>query len=143
MGGTITLEDDLKVTLFQAFHSADSGMPGGLIIRFGDITIMNVGDTAIHGDMKIYGELYPPTLLLLPIGDRFTMGIRDASQAVSMINPKYCAPMHYNTFPAIEQDPKVFEAEVKKVAPDVECWLPNPGEERTWTAAGQKNTVLK
>jgi len=132
-GGTVTLEDDIHVTLFHAFHSADSGTPGGLIIRFGDVTIMNTGDTALHGDLELYGKLYSPNLLMLPIGDRFTMGIRDAAQAVSMVQPEYCVPMHYNTFPAIEQDPEQFESLVKSVAPNATCWIPESGEERTWS----------
>ncbi|WP_138416317.1 metal-dependent hydrolase [Aquibacillus sediminis] len=132
MGGTVTLEEDLHVTLFHAFHSADSGAPGGLIIRDGDFTIMNTGDTALHGDLQLYGQLYQPDLLMLPIGDRFTMGIRDAAQAVAMVKPKACVPMHYNTFGAIEQDPAQFEREVKEVAQGASCWIPNPGEEKSW-----------
>ena len=136
LGGTVPLDDDIKVTLFQAFHSADSGVPCGLIIQFRDITIMDVGDTALHKDMELYGELYPPTLLFVPIGDRFTMGIREAALAVKMIKPKFVVPKHYNTFPAIEQDPKAFAEEVAKVAPDVEVWLPEPGDKRVWENIG-------
>lgn len=140
-GGTVTLEDDIRVTLIPAFHSADSGTPGGLIIRFGDITIMNTGDTALHGDLQLYGKLYPPTLLMLPIGDRFTMGIRDAAEAVAMVQPKYCVPQHYNTFPAIEQDPAQFKALVEEKSPETTCWIPIIGEERIWEA--EKTTSVK
>ncbi|WP_226037521.1 metal-dependent hydrolase [Aquibacillus saliphilus] len=141
MGGTVTLEEGIHVTLFQAFHSSDSGNPGGLIIRDGDVTIMNTGDTSLHGDLQLYGELYPPTLLMLPIGDRFTMGIRDAAKAVSMIKPEFCVPMHYSTFPAIEQDPSQFEKEVNKLIPEVSCWLPNPGQEKAWSTNEKKTSV--
>lgn len=132
LGGTVPLDGDIQVTLFQAFHSADSGVPCGLIIRHGEVTIMDVGDTALHKDLELYGKLYPPTLLMVPIGDRFTMGIRDAAIAVSMIKPKYVVPKHYNTFPAIEQSPEAFADEVVKVAPEVKVWLPRPGDQRLW-----------
>jgi len=133
-GGTITLEDGIQVTLIQAFHSADSGTPGGLIIRFGDVTIMNTGDTALHKDLELYGRLYQPTLLMLPIGDRFTMGIRDAAEAVAMIQPKHYVPQHYNTFAAINQDAARFEAAVKETGSEAGSWIPEPGEAKTWTA---------
>ncbi|MFC2949711.1 metal-dependent hydrolase [Virgibacillus sediminis] len=141
MGGTVGLEEDLKVTLFHAFHSADSGAPGGLIIRSGGVTIMNVGDTALHKDLELYGEIYQPTLLMLPIGDRFTMGPRDAARAVSMVQPKHYVPMHYSTFPAIDQNPKEFEKLVKETGVKADSWIPEPGEEKSWTKDGSKETT--
>ncbi|HYW08645.1 MAG TPA: MBL fold metallo-hydrolase, partial [Longimicrobium sp.] len=45
---------------------------------------------------------------LLPIGDNYTMGPEDAAHAVEFIQPKTVIPMHYNTFPLIEQDPEEF-----------------------------------
>ena len=44
----------------------------------------------------------------LPIGDNFTMGPEDAAYAVELLNPKLAVPIHYNTFPPIEQDPEDF-----------------------------------
>ncbi|MBV9109114.1 MAG: MBL fold metallo-hydrolase, partial [Gemmatimonadetes bacterium] len=44
----------------------------------------------------------------LPIGDNFTMGPEDAARAVEMIEPDVVIPMHYNTFPVIEQNPEGF-----------------------------------
>jgi len=46
----------------------------------------------------------------LPIGDNFTMGPEDAARAVKLINPKLTIPVHFNTFPPIEQDPQRFKA---------------------------------
>lgn len=45
---------------------------------------------------------------LLPIGDRYTMGPEDAVRAAEMIQPRLVIPMHYDTFPTIEQDPQAF-----------------------------------
>src|SRR3712207_8124793 len=45
---------------------------------------------------------------MLPIGDKFTMGPEDAARAVEMIAPDVVIPMHYNTFPVIEQNPEGF-----------------------------------
>ena len=54
------------------------------------------------------GELYQPDVALIPIGDRFTMGPAHATRAAEMINPKLAIPIHYNTWPPIEQDPAKF-----------------------------------
>ena len=42
------------------------------------------------------------------------MGPEDAACAVELLNPKLTIPIHYNTFPPIEQDPEVFKALVKE-----------------------------
>ena len=42
---------------------------------------------------------------MVPIGDKFTMGPFEAALASMWLNPKVVIPMHYNTFPPIEQDP--------------------------------------
>jgi L-ascorbate metabolism protein UlaG (beta-lactamase superfamily) len=41
---------------------------------------------------------------LLPIGDNFTMGPADALDALDYLKPKACVPIHYNTWPVIQQD---------------------------------------
>ena len=45
---------------------------------------------------------------LLPIGDYYTMGPKDAVRAAEMIRAKVVIPMHYSTFPHIRQDPARF-----------------------------------
>jgi L-ascorbate metabolism protein UlaG (beta-lactamase superfamily) len=55
-------------------------------------------------------------LALLPIGDNYTMGPDDAVRAVGFIEPKTVVPIHYNTFPPIEQDPEAFKAAVGSTA---------------------------
>ena len=46
-------------------------------------TIYFAGDTALFGDMRLIGELYEPDLAILPIGDHFTMGPRQAAYALA------------------------------------------------------------
>ena len=62
---------------------------------------------------------------LLPIGDNFTMGPEDAARAVEMIRPEVVIPMHYNTFPVIEQDPEGFRQMVGDMA---RVQIMQPGE---------------
>jgi L-ascorbate metabolism protein UlaG (beta-lactamase superfamily) len=49
---------------------------------------------------------------MLPIGDRFTMGPADAVRAIEFIEPKVVVPIHYDTWPPIEQDAEAFKAAV-------------------------------
>ena len=67
-----------SVAFTQAFHSSSYngrylGMPCGLVITIGGVTIYHCGDTALFSDMKLIGELYKPHVACIPIGDRFTM----------------------------------------------------------------------
>ena len=47
---------------------------------------------------------------LLPMGDNFTMGPEDAVTAIEFIEPSVVIPIHYNTWPYIEQDVEAFRA---------------------------------
>ncbi len=105
-----------RVDLTHAFHSSSfggryMGMPCGVVIRLGDTTIYHTGDTGLFGDMKLIGELHRPDVVILPIGDRYTMGPVHAARAAELIGAKLAIPCHYNTWPPIEQDPKDFQPE--------------------------------
>ncbi|HSJ26012.1 MAG TPA: metal-dependent hydrolase [Longimicrobiales bacterium] len=68
------------------------------------------GDTALITDMQLLkGSV---DVALLPIGDNFTMGPDDAVRAVEFIAPRTVIPMHYDTWPPIEQDAEAFRARV-------------------------------
>ncbi len=81
------------------------------------------GDTALITDMQLLrGRV---DVAILPIGDNFTMGPDDAATAVEFIQPKHVVPVHYNTWPLIEQDPEEFARLVGKRA---EVVILQPGE---------------
>ncbi|MBD2846917.1 metal-dependent hydrolase [Paenibacillus sp. IB182496] len=84
------------------------GMPGGLLLSADGYTIYHAGDTALFGDMKLIGDREQIDLAFLPIGDNFTMGPEDALLAAQWIGAKQVVPVHYNTFPLIEQDGDAF-----------------------------------
>ncbi|MCE4961086.1 metal-dependent hydrolase [Staphylococcus chromogenes] len=104
----------------QAFHSSSLmddngkpiylGMPMGVILTLENKTIYHTGDTGLFSDMKLIAERHPVDVCFVPIGDNFTMGIEDASYAINtFIQPKISVPIHYNTFPLIEQNPEDFK----------------------------------
>lgn len=84
------------------------GEPAGFILQAEGKTLYHAGDTAEFGDMALLGETFEIDLAFLPIGDNFTMGPQDAASAAKRLKAKQVVPIHYNTFPVIEQDPDAF-----------------------------------
>ncbi|MCL7474799.1 MAG: metal-dependent hydrolase [ANME-2 cluster archaeon] len=124
IGGWVSAgEWDIKMV--EAQHSSGMGHPAGFILnhRKYNRTIYHAGDTGLFGDMKLIGY-EGIDITLLPIGDRYTMGIKDALSAVELIRPGLVIPMHYGTFPAISVDPGDF----RKDCP-VEVEILKPGDE--------------
>ena len=94
----------------------------------GGKTIYHAGDTALTLDMALLEDAHIDAALL-PIGDFYTMGPADALRAVKLIKPKLTIPMHYDTFPAIAQDPAAFAAACR--AEGYEARVLRPGESLT------------
>lgn len=123
IGGAYTF-DFGKVKLTQAFHGSSyteeenqrivyTGMPAGVLLFAEGKTIFHAGDTALFSDMKLIGERNDIDLAFLPIGDNFTMGPEDAAVAAEWLKAKTVVPIHYNTFPVIQQDPDQFVSLLK------------------------------
>jgi len=127
IGGTVDV-DGIKITMVHAFHSCERGAPAGFIISDGETAIYHAGDTGLFGDMELIGRLYQPRIAMLPIGGHYTMGPREAAEAVRLIKPRVVIPMHYATFPVLEQSPDKFVELVRKLAPDVDVVALKPGE---------------
>ena len=91
------------------------GTPCGFIIQFNNgKTVYYSGDTALFGDMKLFGELFDIDYAVLPIGDNYTMGPDDALIAAKFLKAKCVIPVHYSTWPVIEQNPADFKEEAQK-----------------------------
>lgn len=122
-----------RVKLTIAHHG--SGLPdgsyggtaAGVLINFNDGTdIYFAGDTALTYDMRLLGEA-GVDVAALPIGDNFTMGPDDAVLAAQFVKAKKVIPIHYNTFPPIEQDVDAFAQKLQDET-DIECVILNPGD---------------
>jgi L-ascorbate metabolism protein UlaG (beta-lactamase superfamily) len=113
-GGTQKV-GEIEVTMVQAVHSCGiqegekivyGGEACGYIIRLpGGLTLYHAGDTAVFGDMKLIAELYAPDLAMLPIGDHYTMGPREAALAIRLLGTRHVIPMHFGTFPLLTGSP--------------------------------------
>jgi L-ascorbate metabolism protein UlaG (beta-lactamase superfamily) len=119
-----------RFTLTHAFHSSSSdagdylGEAAGLVVELEDgTTIYFAGDTNVFGDMQLIGRIYEPDLVVLPIGDRFTMGPREAAVALELLGNPRCVPCHWGTFPLLTGTPE----ELRKLAPDAAIESVEPG----------------
>jgi L-ascorbate metabolism protein UlaG (beta-lactamase superfamily) len=132
-GGTQQVED-IKVTMVHADHSCGiqdgdqlvyGGEACGYVIEFENgIKIYHAGDTNVFGDMSIIRDLYAPDIALLPIGDHYTMGPREAAYACNLLKANTVVPMHFATFPVLTGRP----SDLSKLAPDVKIVEMKPGQ---------------
>jgi L-ascorbate metabolism protein UlaG (beta-lactamase superfamily) len=100
------------VKYVNAVHSSSmpdgryGGNPGGFIVtphgKGG--SFYYAGDTALTYDMKLIGETEDIQFALLPIGDNYTMGPRDAVRCAELVGTHTVVGLHYNTFPPITID---------------------------------------
>lgn len=105
----------------EGTHTTDCA---GFLLTLGDTRLYHAGDTALIMDLQLLrGQV---DIALLPIGDNFTMGPDDAARAVEFIQPRVVIPIHYGTWPVIEQDPEHFRALVGSTA-DVVVLEPGRG----------------
>lgn len=119
-GGTVQFEGG-STKFTPAWHTSSyqtdggfvaPGLPAGHVVRFGGKTTYFAGDTCLFLDMQLIGD-EELDIAVLPIGDNFTMGPKDAVKAAALLRAGIVIPCHYNTFPPIEQDPQAFKAEVE------------------------------
>jgi L-ascorbate metabolism protein UlaG (beta-lactamase superfamily) len=129
-GGTREI-DGISYTMTDARHSSSSddgqytGESCGFVIRLeNDTSIYIAGDTCVFGDMQLIARIYEPQVAILPIGDHFTMGPKEASVALELLQVNTCIPSHYGTFPVLRGTPD----ELRELAPNVDVIAPEPGE---------------
>jgi L-ascorbate metabolism protein UlaG (beta-lactamase superfamily) len=117
-GGTVEA-GGATFTLVNAFHSGSApdgsyaGEPTGIVVRADGKTIYFAGDTCVFGDMQLIGRIYEPDVAVLPIGDHYTMGPKEAAVAAELVGAKRVVPCHYGTFPILTGTPE----ELARLAP--------------------------
>ena len=83
------------------------GEPAGFVVELENgTTIYFAGDTCVFGDMQLIGRIYAPGRGVLPIGEHYTMGPREAARrARAARRRRRCIPCHYGTFRLAHRDP--------------------------------------
>jgi len=142
IGGTARF-GAFAVTMVHAFHTSEiqgpqytvdrslepgSGATGFILDFGGEHRVYYTGDTGIFGDMRLFAELYEPTLTILPIGGKFTMGPREAARALGLIQPARAIPCHYDTFPNQRVNMEEFRKLAAAASPRTEIVVIRPGE---------------
>ena len=141
IGGQLTLlAGELTVCFVPAWHGStvqkdensapiDAGTPTGLVIyiRNGP-TIYHTGDTGFFSDIARVSDYNKIDVMLVCIGDHFTMGPIRAADAVKLVEPKMVIPMHYGTFPVLSGTPEAFAEELKKRDAKTELCVMKVGE---------------
>jgi len=140
-GGTVTIKD-VRVTMVPAVHTSSItegetqralGVAIGYVLRFANgFTIYNTGDTAATMDMKIVHDLYKPNLVILPIGDFYTMGAEQAAYALSLLKPEFAIGGHWGTWNGMPPGtPEALEKELAHYKLPTQLIKLKPGETLT------------
>lgn len=126
-GGTAKIVPAWHTSSFDTGNGLTAiGVPAGFVVRFGGKTIYFAGDTSLFGDMQLIGD-EGLDVAVLPIGDHYTMGPKDAVRAAKFLRAGTVVPCHYDTFPPIRQDDAAFAAAVRAET-DSRCRPLAPGE---------------
>ena len=108
-----------RVKLVPAFHGGGvegdatgqfTTNPCGVVVTLGGKSVYHCGDTGLTLEMQLLQGR--ADVMLVPIGDNYTMGIEDAVRAVELVKPATVIPMHYNTWDVIQADPEQFKRQV-------------------------------
>ena len=139
-GGTQEI-NGIRITMVPASHTSSivaqgrilpGGEAVGYVLEFENgFKVYHAGDTTVFSDMRLIAELYRPDLSILPIGDLFTMGPREAAMACRLLRPPRLIPVHYGTFPPLSGRPDQLR-ELTPDLPEMEIIALKPGE--TWAS---------
>jgi L-ascorbate metabolism protein UlaG (beta-lactamase superfamily) len=64
--------------------------------------------------MALVKRFHKIDVMLVCMGDHFTLGPARAAEAVKLVRPTTVIPMHYGTFPMLTGTTEAFDRELKK-----------------------------
>jgi L-ascorbate metabolism protein UlaG (beta-lactamase superfamily) len=108
--GTVKLVPAIHGGAIEGAKGWPNTTPCGIVLTLGGVRVYHAGDTALTMDMQLLQGAVD--VMLVPIGDNYTMGIDDAVRAVDFVRPRVAIPMHYNTWELISADPEEFRRRV-------------------------------
>lgn len=115
LGGSFQF-NDVTATMVEAKHSSGiqdgdgfvyGGVAAGVVLKIeGGPVLYHAGDTCAFGDMRLIRELHAPEFGMLPIGDYYTMGPKEAALAAELLGVESILPIHFGTFPVLTGTPE-------------------------------------
>ena len=155
-GGSVKIKD-VSLTMTQAHHSMalsshvitspqpnglnfhPDGVVGGFVMEFDNgVTIYDTSDTCLFSDMQLIGQMYGPQITILPVGGKYTMGVREAARAASFIRPDVVIPCHYGPIVGQPADISKLARQVRFLTPNTKIVELSPGRTMTYTASNFK-----
>ncbi len=143
IGGSATL-GSVTYTMVRADHSTGlhgvaykggtayaepDGSVCGFVMTFDDgPVIYNTADTGVFGDMTLISQLYAPDLVIMPVGGKYTMGVKEAAMAAALTRPRAVIPCHYGTYPNQAADIDDLADRIRRLTPRTNVIRIDPGE---------------
>jgi len=95
----MTVERGVRIKGIETFHDTNNGIKRGKNIIFSfeldNISYCHLGDLGHMLDDDTISELAPVDILLMPVGNIFTLDVNSAIELSRKIAPKVIIPMHY------------------------------------------------
>ena len=119
------------------FHP-DSAVNGFVVAYKNGISIYDTADTCLFSDMQLIGQMYGPQIAIMPVGGQYTMGIREAARAASLIRPDIVIPCHYGPIMNQPADIGALSEAVQFLSPNTKVVEMQPGQTLTYTASSYR-----
>lgn len=95
----MTVERGVRVQGIETYHDTAKGSKRGRNIVFkvemDGMTLCHLGDLGHMLDDSQLEEVGTPDILLIPVGNTFTLDVQSAIDLAKRISPKVIVPMHY------------------------------------------------
>ena len=93
---------DVRVRTVATFHDADRGRERGpnaiFVFETAGQVLVHLGDLGHTLNRTQIDQIGPVDVLLVPVGGKFTLGARQATEVVQQLAPRrHVIPMHYAT----------------------------------------------
>jgi L-ascorbate metabolism protein UlaG (beta-lactamase superfamily) len=132
--------DGIQIRAVYAMHQSVldmgsyeyTGTPLGFVIRMENGTgIYFAGDTALYGDLKLYGEIYPAKIGFFGTGNEagvpvWGMGGEDAALAAKFYGVEVAIPMHCT--PGAQEEMDIFRERIAEIAPNIKVNVMKSGD---------------
>ncbi len=99
--GTFTLTPDISITRFLTYHDDQKGALRGenyvSLLQIEGLKILHMGDFYAFQSADQIAQMQDIDLLLLPVGETYTLEAKQAVMLIEQLRPKTVIPMHYKT----------------------------------------------
>ena len=110
-----------------AYAEPDGSVCGSVMTFDEGPVIYDTADTGVFGDMALISQLYAPDVVIMPVGGKYTMGVKEAAMAASLMRPRAVIPCHYNTFPNQVADIDDLTDRIHQLTPRTQVIALEPG----------------